>query len=385
MPGRTRTLTWREPSGTRYFVSQDALHLVSSGIESSTTLQGQKTCVDVTSTRPYTDHNLDLSFYRIVRARLFCQGNTFAGGTRTWKGDLNGYRLTPFSAPYGPTPSPPSWNYYSTKALANINPNRPIVDLPVLLFELREFPRMLRDLGRVLSGHIKPSDVPGGYLAYKFGWEPLFRDLKGLLDLSDAIDFRQKFLLDSLKKGGLHVRRKLGTNSLSFSDSGQHFAMMDGKYFAKGTYHYSGQEKAWFTARFAMSANQDLHRLRTDVFRSILGLRISAASIWEALPWSWLIDYFVNVGDILDANRGGIKFSVTKLNIMCHQTIKGVLTTDYLASGISISKGSYEASYKGRRPQSSVSRIAFRPFLTNGMRAILGSLVTARALRKFKL
>jgi hypothetical protein len=160
---------------------------------------------------------------------------------------------------------------------------------------------------------------------------------------------------------------------------------VDSRDVARGHYEYEGEDSYWYTARLRLLQDIPSADLDTAVFRSVLGLRLSAASLWEALPWSWLVDYFINVGDYLDASRGGIKYGVTHQNLMCHQTIHGYYADDTIAEGFYTSWGPYIASYKGRRQPSLVTPyFAFRPIFTDGMKSILGALATASVLRGFR-
>jgi hypothetical protein len=53
-------------------------------------------------------------------------------------------------------------------------------------------------------------------------------------------------------------------------------------------------------------SDEELYKLAV---RLVYGLDISFASLWEAMPWTWLIDWFSNVGDIINANRNTMPVS----------------------------------------------------------------------------
>jgi hypothetical protein len=40
--------------------------------------------------------------------------------------------------------------------------------------------------------------------------------------------------------------------------------------------------------------------------RKVFGLTIGPAELWEAMPWSWLIDYFSNAGHVLSNMQNGV-------------------------------------------------------------------------------
>ena len=57
----------------------------------------------------------------------------------------------------------------------------------------------------------------------------------------------------------------------------------------------------------------------------LLGLRPTPAVIWNSLPWTWLIDWFTNVGDILD----NITASQTERCVAQYLYIMGTTTREY--------------------------------------------------------
>jgi hypothetical protein len=54
--------------------------------------------------------------------------------------------------------------------------------------------------------------------------------------------------------------------------------------------------------------------------------RPDASSIWEAIPFTWLVDYFLNVGDALHAVENTDKVLPTDICIMKHR----VVTVEYV-------------------------------------------------------
>jgi len=366
----------------------DTLHVVTSAIDGLTVNAGNKVCVDSISSQPFPDNALDITTKRLRRS-LMTGRAVFYGATRVWDLEFRRKRFqasTPVSS--FPNLPAPAWAYYSTKALANANLNQPKVDIPLFLFEMKDMPGMLRDLGRVLNGRYKPSDVPGGYLAAQFGWGPLFNDLASLLGLADQIAARKKQILKAASEGGSKIVRQLGGDPIDLGTSAiASMQKVDQRDTGSGSWTYTGTSKYWYSARLRLlTVFPDETDLDTAVFRSVLGLNLSAASIWNAIPWTWLVDYFVNVGDFLDANRGGIRYKLDRLNLMCHQHVRGEWKAAYTAPGFTQVPGTLELDYKGRRiPSLALPVLAPRPYFTDHMAYILGNLATASALRSVKL
>jgi hypothetical protein len=53
---------------------------------------------------------------------------------------------------------------------------------------------------------------------------------------------------------------------------------------------------------------------------SLLGSNWGISTIWEGMPWSWLIDWGSNIGDYFAANRNSIDVAPSEINIMTETT-----------------------------------------------------------------
>jgi hypothetical protein len=341
-----------------------------------------ETNTDTTMSPPYvTPHNLTI--IKREADPLLLNGSVTSGGTRMeWK-DYNPSNRSLYAFCPNMSNTIP-WSQLKTKAMALMNPSKPAVDLPVFLWEFKDFPRMLQQLGRVLNRQVKASDVAGGYVAWSFGWAPLISDVGKLLNLSKLINDRARYLERLADRKG--VRRKLGKHgpfTTTLSDRvylghipGEWYrasrkVVEEGEYWASGKLNLKGALPTGFDER------------RWQAARAALGLNLSAASLWEALPWSWLIDYFSNVGDILDAQRGFIPFSYKEVCVMARVEVRDELSGAKLMQGIQASGGMLKSTYKQRTVYVAPSpSLVFDGFLTNHQKAILLSLATAIPLRK---
>jgi hypothetical protein len=282
-----------------------------------------------------------------------------------------------------------NWSYYKTKALANLNGRfGPKVDIPLFLFELRDLPRMLRDLGRFLNGDLSPRDVPSSFLSYNFGWAPLVSDLLSLLDLSNSIDRTLELILAS--GNGRKIKGSLAKlEDLNYdSDYPIHHHSSTSKKLTTRT-RASYYEKGWYTARLSISDKAQLAELRETLrandWRPVLhatGLnRINASTVWESIPWSWLIDYFLNVGDVIEANLGQMPYDVKSLNLMVKQTIDETEEVVENTANLSIDPHRFLFTRKNRQVHANPTpSFAFTPFLTEGQKKILSALALARIL-----
>jgi hypothetical protein len=274
---------------------------------------------------------------------------------------------------------------YKVKAMAAASPYRSKVSLPLFLFELRELPSMLQQLGRVLSRRYRASDVAGGYLAYSFGWAPLVKDLMSLFDLTKAIEDRKAYF--RRLERGTRVRRNFGTQQVrttSLYNTSLPAAVTLKSAIGKHVGRLEETHKVWATlnAKLKEPLNMsaaDLHSLSRN---QVLGLRFNPADFWEAIPWSWLIDYFLNIGDMLESSRAQVGLKISRINVMCTQKIVIRTESTGVYSGLTVEPGFVYRTRKSRYPYAnSTNEFAFQPFFTGHMDAILSSLVTAKALK----
>lgn len=344
---------------------------------------GLEQCDDWTQPPPYdSDQNLELSKSTVIPLRI--NGQYQPDYFRYVYVDWNPISRTSYV--YCPGTTLLNWGGLTNKALANLNPNKPILDLPLFLFEFKDFPGMLRDLGRVLQRKIHPSDIPNGYLAYSFGWRPLMSDLKSLFDLSKELDQRIRYLTAAKNEPrGVRIRRQLGSETTN-SSAGDFNVAFDGTGWSFSAVEKTTvTTKAWMTARMRVTSDlpppQDLPRF---VVENGLGANLSASTLWEMTPWSWLIDYFASIGDMLAASRGFIHWEVPNMCVMQRSEAVSKLENVRTRNGFSSNASSHEMRSVVKRRNVYVNplpSISPTPFLTNGHLANLGALLLSRALK----
>lgn len=377
---RARTTSLAIPGHAQGFI----FGIYPGGLEPSAPVaeSGKEICDDWTSSPPYPDNNLSLSKYTVVPIRL----NGTAPYDWPWLyvyTNWNPYNRSHYV--YCPDTSATPWNYLVTKGLANINPNKPLLDAPLFLFELREFPSMLRDLGHVLSRRLHPRDVPNGYLAYSFGWAPLLSDLSNLIDLTKAMNQRLTYLKKA-RDSGVSMHRSLG-KSQSRVSGGEYNLLPNGygQYGLRSTEVTTTSDKYWMSSR--MKITEDLpppEDIPEFLLRNVLGLNMRPATLWNAIPWSWLVDYLFNIGDMLDATGGQLAWKCTSMCIMHRSEAVSTLENKRSELGLTWNGGDHMTQVTKRRNvyANPTPFFAYRPVLTSGMLANLGALITARALKR---
>lgn len=180
---------------------------------------------------------------------------------------------------------------YVNEALAKNNPGSPSVDLAAFIAELRDLPRTARGLGKV-------SQAP---IATSFGVRPLIGDIKAILSLTDSIAARQK-QLQKLSRGVQKERLSLAYRKVKDEST-------------SGIHYYSGyytrievetSRRVWAVKSHFIETNplKPPPKYDTSYVRRLLSSASSIATLWELLPWSWLVDYFVGIQDMINASNG---------------------------------------------------------------------------------
>ena len=150
------------------------------------------------------------------------------------------------------------------------------------------------------------------FLEDQFGLKPFLSDLNAMRDMAN----NGKTTLDSLVKlNGTNTRRRysfpdvVSTSSpVTASDSAIVWPIgVDGRLHTLSnwskTTQVTNRRKQWFTGNWTVQLPTDsepLSRMQglLDKLRWEYGIDLTFETVWNLSPWSWLIDWFVNVDDI---------------------------------------------------------------------------------------
>jgi hypothetical protein len=226
------------------------------------------------------------------------------------------------------------------RLLSRTNPSVPTVDIPSFLWEgLRDLPSLIYEKGtRLLS-------TAGGIdLKLEFGWKPLIADVKRMVKFGEELDKKlqdiQRLIKGKLKKkSSIQKDFIVQSDIFSFDMRGVPFEFdTDPPTFVVDRRTTLDQ---WGSVTYCLtrSAQAEFGRYGTNekewkAIRAILGLHTAnPATLWEILPWSWLVDWFLPIQDLLDRYNNFIPTQVLNLNVMTTtQTafIVGETTHDFL-------------------------------------------------------
>jgi hypothetical protein len=255
---------------------------------------------------------------------------------------------------------------YGAKAISATSPTKSEANVATALLELKDgFPRMIGSSLRKKRGSGQLGNSVGDeYLNLMFGWVPTLGDLKSI---AGAMVNAPKIINQYMRDSDKIVRRKFrfptetsskyGNTDLSYLGKkvGVMLAQPDvwnnswniGRELGQGLdFDLVGArsisateqrtDKIWFSGafRYHLAADSDILS-RIDRTSQIAHKWLGAGGVdlntfWQLMPWSWFIDWFVDVGDIIDnANSALLNGQVLQYGyLMRETTVKRAYTTD---------------------------------------------------------
>lgn len=262
---------------------------------------------------------------------------------------------------------------YATMAAARTNPSSPYVDIPVNILELGDIALLLKTTGSNLLAQV----VAKNNIKYQFGIAPIVGDLVKLLDFSDQV-VRRVIKIEKLRssKG---LRRTVTLARFSKSEIQNRILNTEDAYW---TADLEASTACVVKGHCRWIPTVDLSHMQQPEMlalakRAVLGLTVDASTLWEAFPWSWLIDWCTSVGDFLKANRNIIPAQLATV------TVSRAFTTTYTWPGADWGYGRITPisikRWGGYRNPWSVTPTAHFPFLSGNQVGILASLAIMRA------
>lgn len=226
-----------------------------------------------------------------------------------------GYSLPPDS--FGDTSNrgAEAWNRF--------RPGNPAMSLGVFLAELRDMPGMVRDLREKCKllqnmrgrSSWRKFSASRDFLSYQFAWKPFVKDV--LKMSQEAFSYRRR--LDRLQKSSgvwQSVSGSLSDGVPEYSDTthsegwGGVYPILNTLYFGRPNEtmnRVAKSQRVWFSGkmRYYMPP-METSRDRFNVMRRMYGLTLTPDLVWNIMPWSWLIDWFTNVGDVMSNITSGV-------------------------------------------------------------------------------
>jgi hypothetical protein len=246
---------------------------------------------------------------------------------------------------------------YGAAAYTQASPLSAEFSLPAFVGELREglpslipivFMKNTASWSDSVRGRIRDAKNAGGdYLNVQFGWIPLVNDV---ISLATAL---AKATVALTAMGEVHRWRALPTiDTTSMFDAGwvgdysftPVFPSMPGLDAPTGPVGSSAvgasktviqnlKSDSWFEGSFVRlpkaSLGLDQHM---DRFEWLINTDLTPADLWQSAPWSWLVDWFVDIGGLIDAFQTGTSNRI--LSTYAYAMREEVFTTTILLRNV---------------------------------------------------
>jgi hypothetical protein len=259
--------------------------------------------------------------YWMSHPDIFASGNSLSGNTlRTYSGPY-----VPFTRDGSATSTwwPTSTSFSDSllraagsTAIARCAPLSPQVSVAAMLGELRNdglplipSKKLIQDVFQ-RKGHLL-SNTGGEFLNWKFGLDPTIKDLRKLA----SVVRRSSELIAQMKRdSGRLIRRTYGfptvrtkvettlsTKAFGLPSLVQDFYTTTGGVLTKTR---ETETSIWFSGCFSYlldpgdsAVERAIHDLR--IAQALYGVGITPDVVWQLTPWSWAIDWFTNIGDVV--------------------------------------------------------------------------------------
>jgi len=281
---------------------------------------------------------------------------------------------------HNPGNAVPSVAWMSTELFARARPDSPIFDMPRMIGELKDLPGMVKNVGSRFLNQGLPYAVGHANLSYQFGWKPLFEDAIRLTHFQDAVQkrFDELKAFGEVKKGTRRVSLYSNTSSNSYTDDMDYWHMTVSNLKIDRVWGYT----RWTTTSTFPQLDRDLWALaQKSALAYDPNTGITGKGAWNLIPWTWMSDWFLNVGSYLEACRNTDDFNCTT-GMICHTTIE---TASARSTGDryghhygDVSPLSYNRIEKRRFAADPPSITAQIPILGDGQLGILSSLWSTR-------
>lgn len=265
----------------------------------------------------------------------------------------------------------------ATNAAARTNPSRPVVDVPVNILDIRPGVQSIRSAGDRLIDSVRRTG--GRWLNYSFMIRPLVSDIVKMININDQIN-RRVLEIDNLYDGnGIRRTVQQGTFSASSSTSvtcqsaGVNITrVMDRRTSVECSTHVRWKPMTRCGLRPSPSVSRALAR------QAVQGMTIDFSTLWEIMPWSWMLDWFGNVGEYLKSQRNIIPARLTGVHPMKH-TKTVYQAPSYVSGDGKTTMTSITIRRETKtRSTSSAAPVAHFGFLNGSQMGILAALAAAR-------
>jgi hypothetical protein len=239
--------------------------------------------------------------------------------------------------------------------------------------EVKKFKSLYRDLGlskrRYTALKRAGTTIPSKYLEFEFGWKPLVADIQKTT--RSLMKFNQ-IQEDLRRNSGKRIRRsysfpEVTSETLLVSDSTRPWASPNTYILSQAggrKVTRTDSKKTWFHGEFVYMYPTSHSSISAEMIhgsRQLLGLDLTPETVWNVAPWTWLVDWFSNVGDVVsNATAIGADNLILRYGYLMQEAKR---TYRHEHFGVSIQSGVLKSPHiVGSTVYTAKSRIGASPF-----------------------
>lgn len=236
----------------------------------------------------------------------------------------------------------------ASRLVANTHPFAPYFSVPVAIKEMVELSTLLKLAARSFAEF-----AGGAYLNYRFGYVQFVDDVRTLAGIMKHLEYRVRDFNFILQNGYTRKSMKLGVTG-GGSKSPNSVLHSTYSVIIRGDFNQEWTMETWGTLIWGVDGKKllptDQLALFNEAVRYALDIKdIDAATLWQLIPFSWLVDYFLNVGDILQSQQLRYNCQPYDICIMRHYTrTVRLIPTDYGSTVTINNPGFYQKEIKTR-------------------------------------
>jgi hypothetical protein len=220
-------------------------------------------------------------------------------------------------------------NQYYPRARHDLRPDLPAFHLLREAVELKDIPGQITELKEAVHHFINGGGIPSirasskSHLAIQFGWLPLISSIRQFLALYQTVNARIEQLLRDDGKNVTRRRTYVDPSKSrlsivrSFGQSDNLFGMplayppinppfMDTNFSV--TTSVTATQRIWAVGTYMYNLPKGPHDLAyiNRLARRLADFRLTIGQVYDLVPWSWLVDWFSSVGDIIHSVDPGV-------------------------------------------------------------------------------
>lgn len=234
--------------------------------------------------------------------------------------------------------------------------------------------------------------APKAFIWYRWGWNPLVNDIRAMFNFTEAVQ-RRLVWLSNLQSGKRVLKRRATLRNSSDYDSPTTVQIKSNGAFIQARRTCIYTEKVWCTVQWKLTTDTNIAGV--GLFMDPLWIKAhqltygitshdALGALWQIMPWSWFVDWFLKISTIIDATNNTIPVTWGDICLMRHTYAEAVCSPLSSSSDLSWCKPSGEHRESEDRKQRLVVSpilpfvLPTMPVFTASQWSILGSLAVLK-------